>query len=133
MSLGEAPDADDVEELLRERHGVPVDQRLKVEVSRREGRPRLILRLDRPARATRPIERYVLDVSHLRQGQRPAWDLVLDATDALLGTLLESGYAYRDLPTGSDVEFEDAVFWVEAECLRPDLEREADQLLGGDN
>lgn len=133
MSLGEAPDADDVEGLLRERHGVPADQPLKVELGLREGRPRLILRLDRPARATRPIERYLLDVSHLRQGERPAWDLVLDATDALLGTLLESGYAYRELPTGSDVEYEGAVFWVEAECLRPDLERAADQLLGGDN
>ena len=43
--------------------------------------------------------------------------------------LVEADYAHRDLPTGSDVEHGDSVFWVEVECVRPDLEARAIELL----
>ncbi|MFO0725059.1 MAG: hypothetical protein U1E65_14865 [Myxococcota bacterium] len=127
---GEAPEGEDIAELLRERHLIPKDHGLTVEVGRREGRPRLVARVDRPEKGPRGAEQIRIDVAHLRGGDRPAWDQAADALDGLIGMLVEEAFAYRDLPTGSDVEYEDGVFWVEIEASRPELDRRADALLG---
>ncbi len=126
----QAPDPTAVAALLRERWSIPPAVRLTVEDSQREGRPRLIVRVDRPTKARGGGERIELDVTHLRGGDPSrAWDLLADAVDALVGTLVESDYAHRDLPTGSDVEHEGSVLWVDVTASRPDLEAQAEDWL----
>lgn len=123
-----APEPTAVAALLRERWNIPASVAIAVEDSTRDRRPRLIVRLDRIAR--RGLVRVVLDVTHLRGGDPDrAWDLLLDAVDALVGTLVENDYAHRDLPTGSDVEHDGSVLWVDVVGARPDLEAQADHIL----
>lgn len=130
MSVSQAPETTAIAALLRERWTIPLAFLLRVEDSRRDGRPRLIVRIDRPPQGRRPHERIDLDVTHLRGGPpTAAWDVLVDAVDALVGMLVEADYAHRDLPTGSDVEHGDSVYWVEVECVRPDLEARALELL----
>lgn len=126
----QAPDPTAIAALLRERWTVPATVGLTVEDSQREGRPRLIVRIDRATKARAGRERIELDVTHLRGGDPGrAWDLLADAVDALVGSLVESDYAHRDVPTGSDVEHEDSVLWVEVTATRPDLEAQAEAWL----
>lgn len=128
MKKPKAPDPTSVAALLRERWSIPAPADLTVEEREREGRPRLVVRIERARR--QGTDRIELDVTHLRGGE-PAkvWDHLVDAVDALVGTLVESGYAYRELPTGSDVEYEGSVLWVEVTRARPDLEAQANAIL----
>lgn len=128
MKKPKPPDPTSVAALLRERWSVPPSADLTVQEREREGRPRLVVRLERARR--RGVDRIELDVTHLRGGAPDqVWDRLVDAVDALVGSLVESGYAYRELPTGSDVEYEGSVLWVEVTRARPDLEAQADALL----
>lgn len=128
MNLGEAPDATAVAALLTERW-LGGDATLSAVDSLRDGRPTFRLTLERGARGAR--QRLTIELTHLR-GAKPgeAWAELVDALDALLGQLVESGFAYRDLPVGSDVGFGDAVYRVDVSAARPELEAEADRLLG---
>lgn len=92
-----------------------------------EGLPGLELMLD-------AIEhRYRISVRYLRGAgpERDPWLLMADALDALYGTFAESGRAYRELPEGSDVEYEGAYFSVEVEHTSPHLDALADAVLQG--
>jgi hypothetical protein len=123
----EPPDPRAIEELLAERYPIPPKVRLAVGADLHQGRPRLVVSLER-VRAAGP-ERIRLEVLH-QQGGDSRWDATLDAFDALVGTLLEGDFAYRDLPTGDGVVHGDATFTVHVEAERPDLDRAADRLLG---
>jgi len=130
MDLGQAPEPTALAALLRERWIKDPRIDITVEDDYRDERPRLIVRIDRPGSARRPRERIQVDITHLR-GAAPghAWPELVDATDAPVGQLAESDYAYRDLPVGSDVVFGDGVYWVEVVTTRPDLEAEAEKWL----
>ncbi|MEM1025589.1 MAG: hypothetical protein AAGD10_16105 [Myxococcota bacterium] len=119
---GDAPQPEVVAELLGERHG-PFD---KLEVDLHASDPRgLSAHIDLGARRT------TIDVRFLRGPSPDAWLTVADALDALLGSWLESGRDHRALPTGEDVEFQEAMMRVRVEQSVPELERIADQLLEG--
>lgn len=61
-------------------------------------------------------------------GQDP-WMFLVDALDALVGMLEESGRDHRTLPKGEGVEFAGASFLVEVERHVPGLQKVADRLL----
>jgi hypothetical protein len=127
----EAPDGGAMAELLRERHGVDPRVGLEISVEADARRPRVLATLDRPATGARARTRIAISIgfaSGPKGGDR--WPVTIDAADALVGQLVESDYAYRDLPTGDDVGFGDAIFVVRVEASYPDLEAAADQLLG---
>jgi hypothetical protein len=128
----ERPDAEDLVALLVERHGFSSAVTLDAALAERDGRPRITLRLVRPADGPRGRMRYVLDLTHLRGGARSeAWANLVDALDALVGQLVETGWAHRELPVGDDVQYGDSTFLVSVEMERPELDAIADHLLGG--
>ena len=126
-----APDPEYAAEILRERYAIP--DKFSMELSYPDldpEHPHLELHIDKPAESKRPKERYIIELRHLEGGpDKDRWPVTMNALDALLGSLVESGYAHRDLPMGEGLEFEEALFAVEVSCVRPDLEAEADRLL----
>ncbi len=126
-----APDPEYAAEILKERYAIP--SRFVLELSYPEldpEHPHLKLQIDQPAESRRPKERYIIELRHLEGGpDKDRWPVTMNALDALLGALVESGYAHRDMPSGEGLEFEEALFGVEVSCVRPDLEAEADRLL----
>lgn len=122
------PDTEAIAELLTERYAI--ERSFKVSVERPSSDKRLILRIDRPRRGGRQADR--LEIELAEAGGAVTWDLLVDALDALAGTLVESGYAHRELPAGPDVTFGDGIFFVRVDYIRPDLEQQAETLLGGD-
>lgn len=129
----EAPDPEYAAELLKERHLIPA--RFDLEVSFPESEkehPHVRVSIDRPAEGRRPLERFVLDVKHQEGGPASErWSLTMNAADALVGTLVESEYAHRDLPAGDGLEFDGVQFGVLVSCARPDLDAAADRWLAG--
>jgi hypothetical protein len=123
---GVPPDAPAIAELLVERYSIPATDRLSVEVIDDPESPGLALTLERGK------DRYQIRIEYLRgRAGRDVWMLLADALDALFGTLIESDRAYRDLPTGSDVEFVGAFFRVDVQRTIPELIARADHLLEG--
>lgn len=123
-NYGEPPDTDAIAELLAERYPLKKEERLAVDATARETMPGLTLTL------TSGRNVYTIEVEYRRgAGDREVWMVVTDALDALFGTFMENGRAHRDLPIGSDVEYEGAFFRVEATREVPDLSDKADQLL----
>ena len=58
------------------------------------------------------------------------WPILVDATDALIGMLIEANWNHRELPQGEGVVFGGKEVHVSIEKRRPDLDRIADELLG---
>lgn len=109
-------------QLLRQRYPLHPDDELSLTFDAKY--PDLTLKLENPR------HRYSFRVAH-RSGA-PAedpWQLTLDAADALFGQFLESGRDYRNLPSGPDLAFQNARFFVEVSHVMPEMERLADQLL----
>jgi hypothetical protein len=126
LHLGPAPDVDDIAELLKERHRLKKGDVLRVSAEAAP-LPQLELALDSGR------DRYTIGVGYLRGANgRDPWMLLADALDSLLGMLLESERAYRDLPAGDDVSFDGAFFRVAVERTVPDLDARADRMLEGD-
>jgi hypothetical protein len=124
---GPPPDAEAIAELLAERHTLKKGDQVTVETLE-DPLPGLIARLDSGR------DRYEIAIEYLRgAGERDAWMLLSDALDALFGTFIESGLAYRDLPTGDDVEYEGGFFRVRVTRDIPELSLKADRLLGESN
>lgn len=122
------PDDDALAELLGERYSL---EQIAIDAKIRNDRPCLVASIDRRRGPKKERRRYVITVTHVDGGEPDVgWDLVVDALDALVGTLVESDYAHRDLPAGDGVSFQDGVFSVQVEALRPDLEAEAARILG---
>jgi hypothetical protein len=122
---GPAPDTEAIAELLSERYPIKKDERITAETSTsKDSQPLVTVTL------TSGRNIYLITVEYLRgAGERDAWEMVVDAADALFGTLIENGRDYRELPQGSDVEYDGAFFRVEASREVPDLSDKADQLL----
>jgi hypothetical protein len=119
---GEPPPADMIAELLVERFPIGKGERIEIDVGEEEHRISLVLTAGRHL--------YRIGVEYLRgAGSRDPWLVMVDALDNLFGALIESGRAYRELPSGEDVEFEEAFFRVRVEHEMPEMERIADQLL----
>ncbi|MCK6551477.1 hypothetical protein L6R52_36915 [Myxococcota bacterium] len=124
--LGPPPDVEVLAELLTERYPIKKTETLRI-TSTIDPVAGLVLTLD----AGR--DRFVIGLHYLRgAGRRDPWLLLVDALDALYGTFLESNRAYRELPQGSDVEFDGAFFRVEVERLVPELSARADRMLEQD-
>lgn len=129
---GPPPDSAVIMSLLTTRYPIERTARLQLALTiDDEGARRATLSIDRTKTSTRPAERYGLVVRHTRGGE-PGWDLLVDALDALLGMLVESDFAHRELPAGEGVEFQGGEFFVDATYVRPDVERQADTFLGDD-
>jgi len=119
---GEPPSGEMIAELLVERFPIEKGESVGVTVDE-EGRA-LALEMN----AGR--HRYRIRIEYLRgAGSRDPWFVMVDALDNLFGTFIESGRAYRELPIGDDVEFEDAVFRISIEHEMPEMDRIADQIL----
>jgi hypothetical protein len=119
---GEPPSGEMIAELLVERFPIGEGESLSVDVSEEDRSIALEMNT--------PRHRYRIRLDYLRgAGSRDPWFVMVDALDALFGTFIESDRAYRDLPTGEDVEFEDAVFRVRVEHDMPEMDRIADQVL----
>ena len=130
MQSNQAPDGTLVAELLQERHNL--DQRAILEVESsldEESRAVLKLTLERPKTNYRPRETYSIQIGQNKPN--PSWDSIVDALDALLGTLIETSYDYRNLPSGKDVEYQSEKFDVHVEYYRPDVEEAANRMLDG--
>ena len=113
--------------LLRERF--ELDPSFTVAV---EGTSELGARLciERPKGSGGRPDRFEISITHERGGRKDSRrDLLIDAIDALLGSLVESDFAHRSLPTGEGVHFREASFTVEVAYTRVDLESAADELL----
>jgi hypothetical protein len=122
---GDAPDSDVITELLLERYPLASGQRLAAQVDTTERTLAVELLAGR--------HRYRIEVAYLRAAEdRDPWLLLVDALDNLYGSLLESSFDHRSLPSGDDVEFESAVLRVHVEHTMPELDRIADQILGDD-
>ena len=120
---GPPPDTEAIAELLAERY--PLAKGEKVTVSAKEDP---LIGLAAALDAAR--DRYEIALEYLRgAGERDPWMVLTDALDALYGTLIENGRDYRDLPTGSDVEYEGATFRVRVAHDLPELSRQADAIL----
>ncbi len=120
----EPPVGDELAALLRERWRLMQAETLSVEVIEGEARA-----LSLTLAAEQHLFR--IRVAYLRGAgpDRDPWMLMADALDALLGQLLEEDRDHRALPTGSDVEYEGAVFEVHVEKQTPELDALADALL----
>lgn len=121
----DAPDGEDLAALLRERYAI--DAAFKVEATlKRSPKRNIRISIERPAKSGRQRDRFLIDVTDVKNG---GWDLLVDATDALVGMLVEASWSHRDLPVGPDLTFADGTFAVEVEYTRPDLDRQADDML----
>lgn len=122
--IGPPPDCDAIAELLVERYPIRRGEQLVV-------RPRVRPAAGLALELSGPRDRYSITVEYLRGANgRDVWMLLADALDGLFGMLQESERAHRELPAGTDVELDGAFFRVEVERAAPDLEAEADRLLG---
>lgn len=120
--LYEPPHGDVIARLLSERYPLAPGEKLTVEVDPKVPVVELALWDSR--------QRYALKVGHRSGGSgEDPWMLAVDALDALFGQLIDTGRAYRDLPTGLDVEYQGVSFEVEVEHSFPEVERLAEQLL----
>lgn len=122
MKRRESPDPAEVTRLLTERYALGPADRLSVSIQDPEIALTVTLVADR--------DRYEFELAYLRGAPEDPWRAVVDAADALFGTFIENERTYRDLPTGDDVEHGGAFFRVRIERKLPELEREADRLLG---
>jgi hypothetical protein len=123
---GEAPDTELMADLLRERYPIAKSDKLTI-----TARTSPLLGLSLVLESGR--ERFEIVIEYLRDaGTRDRWSLLADALDALYGSFLESGRAYRDLPRGDDVEFGGAYFRVDATRTVPELVQAADRILEAD-
>jgi hypothetical protein len=128
------PDAELVADLLRERH--ELDPRFRVSAAvgwRKDVGPEISLSIDRPAQGRLAADRYEIDMVHL--GGRATeevdrWSALVDALDAVVGSLVELRWAHRELPAGPDVEYAGEHFDLSVAYVRPDVEAKADALLG---
>ena len=119
---GEPPSEEMIAELLEERFPIEKGERLSVSIDPEEHDVTLTMIAGR--------HRYVFRVAYLRAaGSRDPWFLMIDALDNMFGTFIESNRAYRELPSGTDVEFDGAFFRVTVEHTMPEMERIADQIL----
>lgn len=120
---GQAPLGDVIAKLLAERYPIGRDEKLTVEVNTRD--PKKLQLALWSAR-----HRYEIDVAYQAGADgRDPWMLMVDALDALFGTLLENGRSHRDLPSGAGVVFDGAIFEVHARHDLPEVSKLADQLL----
>ena len=120
---GEPPVGDVIARLLAERYPIGGDEKLTVDVV--EAEPKKLALALWSAR-----HRYEIDVAYQAGADgRDPWMLMVDALDALFGSLLESGRAHRDLPSGPGVQYEGAFFEVYARHDLPEVSKLADQLL----
>lgn len=111
-----------IAELLMERYPIEKGEGLSVSVDPEEHSIALSMNAGR--------HHYLIRVDYLKSGGvRDPWFLMVDALDNLFGMFIESKRAYRDLPSGSDVEFDGAFFRVTVEHAMPEVERMADQIL----
>jgi hypothetical protein len=118
---GPPPDPEEIAELIAERYGVEPPGNLSGAVKG----DCLEMRLTHAPREYRILVEYMEGASE----EEDPWHLMAVAADALIGMLIESGFAYRELPIGRGIQFENALFAVEVECTRPDLVAQADALL----
>jgi hypothetical protein len=124
--LGPAPDVEALAELLTERYPIKRNETLRI-TSTTDPIAGLVLTLE----AGR--DRFVLELHYLRgAGRRDPWVLLVDALDGLYGMFVESNRAYRELPQGSDIEFDGAFFRVEIDRLVPELIDRANRMLEQD-
>lgn len=119
---GEAPVPDVLAALLAERYPLEEEERFEAEVRERG----LACTLRAPHHAIRIQIDYAAGAR-----SRDPWVLLVDALDALVGQLIESGRAHRELPTGTGVEYEGAQFRVLVEKEVPELGALADRWLRG--
>ena len=119
----DVPDGDELARLLAQRWPLEPGEVLSASVD--PAAPRIDLHL------VSPRHRYSLGLklTDIADGA-DRWSVLVDATDALFGQLIESGRTHRSLPTGVAVTFQGGVFEVTVEHAVPELEKLADQLLG---
>ena len=130
MVSNQAPDGLLVAELLKERHELDSQTIVEVHASLdSENRAELKLSLERSKTAYRPRESYIIQIG--QNTPDPSWDSIVDALDALLGTLIANEYEYRSLPSGENVEYAGDKFDVHIEYYRPDVEEAANRMLDG--
>src|SRR5688572_1838702 len=120
----DAPEGQQIAALLRERYSI--DKTFPIDVAVREGKRALRVQIERPARGGRMRDRFIIDVTDVNDA---GWSLLVDAADALVGMLIEAGWSHREVPVGPDLTFADGTFEVEVEYTRPDLDRQADDML----
>ncbi len=117
---GEAPNPDVMARVLAERYGLAEDERFEVDLEDDV----LVCRL------VTPRETYAVRVAYESgAGERPVWPLLVDATDALVGTLIDGDREHRQLPQGSGVEYDGARLNVQVDKDVPELRRLADKWL----
>ncbi|MBI2376291.1 MAG: hypothetical protein HYV07_20015 [Deltaproteobacteria bacterium] len=119
-----------------------LDPAIKIDVllGGTKGAPETTVKIEAPGRGGRAQggrELYVLKIGFERWSVAPSGERARDefeatneAADALVGQLVESGFAYRELPGGSGVAHAEGLFSVLVEHEKPDLEAWADELLG---
>jgi len=126
----ELPDKTVLAALLRERHELETCDLLEINAYWDDTKsPTLKLSFTRSQTDYRPRENYEITIAQNTKPQ--SWDAIVDALDALFGTLLDNGFSYRDLPSGHNVEHGAERFDVQTLYFRPDLEAVADQMLKG--
>ena len=121
---GAPPDEEMIAELLVERFPIAKGERVTVHIDEEGHAVGLTM--------TSGKNVYRIRVDYVRgAGSRDPWFLLVDALDNLFGTFIESNRAYRELPSGVDIEFEGAFFRVTVERDVPELDRIAKQILEG--
>ena len=130
MKNNQAPDCTLLARLLKERHELDDQSLVEVETAiDDENRADLKLTLERKKTPFRPRENYLIQIG--QNTPNSSWDSIVDALDALLGTLIASEYEYRSLPSGENVEYGTEKFDVHVEYYRPDVEEAANRILNG--
>ncbi|MBI4820105.1 MAG: hypothetical protein HY791_27770 [Deltaproteobacteria bacterium] len=119
---------------LRLRWQIDPGIKVTVQLAGTEALPDVTALFEVPSRAKTGPDAYRLRVGFERwrapkEGDREPLTATIQALDALVGSLVESGFGYRELPQGAGVEHEEGSFSVEVERTKPDLERWADDLL----
>jgi len=124
------PDEGLLVDLLKERHNLDAQTIVEIKASfDQDKRPELRLCIERAKKEFRPRETYSIKIG--QNDPHTSWDPIVDALDALLGSLIESGYRYRDLPSGQGVVHGEHSFDVFADYFRPDIEEAANRILNG--
>jgi hypothetical protein len=130
MDSAELPDVGLLAELLKERHKLDTQTMVEIKASfDNDKRPELYLSIERAKRKFRPREMYSIKLG--QNEPHVSWDPIVDALDALLGSLIESGYRYRELPSGEGVVHGEHSFDVFTDYYRPDIEEAANRMLNG--
>jgi hypothetical protein len=120
---GDPPVPDVLAKLLAERYPLAEGERFDVEVLD----DAIACTLVAPSHQIRVRIRYESGAR-----SRDPWELLVDALDALVGQLVESGRRHRELPVGPGVEWDGARFTVEVEKDVPELRDLADRWLAGE-